>query len=125
VTDTSIEPDLAPKGDAIRDARGHLSAAFIAEVEKALAAGDAVRLRTLAGELHEADVGELIGALDVDERPKLIRLLGDDFDFAALTEIDDTVRAQILEGLPSTEVAEGVRDLESDDAVTILEDLHP
>jgi magnesium transporter len=109
----------------IRDARGNLSADFVAEVERALATNDAPRLRRAVGELHEADVGDLIGALRAYERPKLIRLLGHDFDFAVLTEIDDTVRAQIVEELRLTEVAEGVRDLESDDAVAILEDLHP
>lgn len=125
MTDASTGLDVAPKGETVRDARGNISAGFIAEVERALAANDAPRLQRIVGELHEADVGDLIGALKPNERPKLIRLLGDDFDFAVLTEIDDTVRAQILEALPSTEVAEGVRDLESDDAIAILEDLHP
>ncbi len=46
-----------------------------------------------------------------------------DFDYAVLTEVDDTVREQIIEALPNEAVAEGVRDLESDDAVYILEDL--
>ncbi|MGL4974556.1 MAG: magnesium transporter, partial [Bosea sp. (in: a-proteobacteria)] len=56
-------------------------------------------------------------------RPKLISLLGTDFDFAALTEVDDSVREDILEELPAETVAEGMRDLDSDDAVYILEDL--
>src|SRR5438477_4744317 len=49
--------------------------------------------------------------------------MGHDFDFSALTEIDDTVRDEILEELPAETVAEGVRELDSDDAVRILEDL--
>jgi magnesium transporter len=53
----------------------------------------------------------------------LIELLGRDFDFAALTEVDDTVRDDILEELETETVAEGMRDLDSDDAVYILEDL--
>ena len=64
-------------------------------------------------------------ALDPEERTALIRLLGDDFDFTALTELDETLRVQILEALPPKTVAEGVRELDSDDAVTILEDLEP
>jgi len=50
-------------------------------------------------------------------------LLGIDFDFTALTEVDDAVREEILDELPPQTVAEGVRDIESDDAVAILEDL--
>jgi len=49
--------------------------------------------------------------------------MGADFDFTVLTEVDDAVREDILEGLPPAAVAEGVRDLDSDDAVRILEDL--
>ena len=50
-------------------------------------------------------------------------MLGIDFDFSALTEVDDAVREEILDELPPQTVAEGVRDIESDDAVAILEDM--
>ena len=62
-------------------------------------------------------------ALEPEQRPALIGLLGDSFDFTALTELDEAVRVEILEELPTETVAEGVRDLDSDDAVYILEDL--
>ena len=81
---------------------------------------DAGLLRALVAELHESETGDLIEALDPDLRPQLIELLGTDFDFTALTEVDDTVREEILEELAET-VAEGVRELDSDDAVYILE----
>ena len=64
-----------------------------------------------------------IEALDPELRPRLVELMGRDFDFTALTEVDDTVREEILDELPSETVAEGVRELDSDDAVAILEDL--
>jgi len=49
--------------------------------------------------------------------------MGRDLDFTALTEVEDTVREQILGELPPGAVAEGVRELDSDDAVAILADL--
>jgi magnesium transporter len=49
--------------------------------------------------------------------------MGPDFDYSALTQVDDAVREEILEELPAEAVAEGVRELDSDDAVFILEDL--
>ena len=61
--------------------------------------------------------------LSIDDRPKLIEILGKDFDFTALTEVDDAVREEILEELQPETVAEGMRDLDSDDAVYILEDM--
>ena len=112
-------------GPTTHDEDGHLAAAFIADVRDAIGRPDAARLRTLVAELHEADLAALIEALDPEERTRLIRLLGDDFDFTALTELDETLRVQILEALPAKMVAEGVRDLDSDDAVTLLEDLEP
>jgi magnesium transporter len=56
-------------------------------------------------------------------RPRLVKLMGQDFDFSALTEVDAAVRDRILEELPAETVAEGVRELDSDDAVAILADL--
>jgi len=107
----------------LRDADGAIRPEYVAMVTAAIGGRDAGLLRALVGELHEADTGDLIEALDPDLRPKLIELMGKDFDFTALTEVDDAVREEILEELEPQTVAEGVRELDSDDAVYILEDL--
>jgi magnesium transporter len=107
----------------LRDEEGAIRSDYVERVVAAINAVDAVNLRELVGELHEADLGDLIEALEPDDRPRLVTLMGADFDFTALTEVDDAVREDILEELPSSTVAEGVRDLDSDDAVRILEDL--
>ena len=108
---------------ALREADGTLREEFVERVAQAIDASDTAQLRELVGDLHQADVGDLIQALDSDLRPRLVELMGDDFDFSALTEVDDTVREEILDELRTETVAEGVRDLDSDDAVAILEDL--
>lgn len=116
--------DATPEAETeIRDEEGRLAPAFVEQVAGAIGANDADVVRELTGDLHESDLGDLIETLDQEDRPKLVELLGKDFDFAALTEVDQTVRAQLLEELPPETVAEGVRELESDDAVYILEDL--
>jgi magnesium transporter len=92
-------------------------------VREAIERSDATTLQTLVGELHEADTGDLIEALDADLRPRFVELMGREFDFTALTEVEDAVREEILEELPPATVAEGMRDLDSDDAAHILEDL--
>ncbi len=114
---------VTPPPTAPRAADGSLRQEYLDQVVKALEAGDAPSLRELVGELHESDVGDVIEALDPEMRPRLIELMGADFDFTALTEVDDAVREEILEELPPETVAEGVRELDSDDAVAILEDL--
>ncbi len=112
-----------PQIPPVRDDRGRLSGELIDAVRDALAARDTSRLRTLAGELHESDTGDLIEALDADERTQFIEQLGAEFDFTTLTELEETTRVQVLENLHPEDVAEGVSELESDDAVFILEDL--
>src|SRR5437763_10474069 len=107
----------------LRDEDGAIRADYVERVARAVAAADSASLRELVGDLHEADVGDLIEALDPELRPRLVEVMGLDFDFSALTEVDDTVRDEILDELPTETVAEGVRDLDSDDAVAILEDL--
>jgi magnesium transporter len=107
----------------LRDDEGNIQPEFIEKIAAAIDAGDATTLRAMAGDLHEADSGDLIEALDPEHRVPLIKLMGADFDFTALTEVDDAVREDILDELPPETVAEGVRDLDSDDAVRILEDL--
>jgi magnesium transporter len=102
---------------------GEIRGEFVDEMVRRIEAGDANFLREVVGELHEADLGDLIAALPPDVRVPLVELTGADFDFSALNEVDDTVREEILEELEPETVAEGVRELESDDAVELLEGL--
>ena len=107
----------------MRDDDGAINAKFVAQVARAIDAADVAKLRLLVGDLHESDVGAVLEALEADKRPRLVELLGIHFDFTALTEVDDAVREEILEELLPRTVAEGVRDIETDDAVAILEDM--
>ena len=108
----------------VRDEDGAFRPDFLARVTDAIAAEDRPALKQAIEGLHEADLGDLIEALESeDDRPRLIELLGKDFDFTALTELDETIRVQILLALKPWIVADGIRDLDSDDAVYILEDL--
>lgn len=106
-----------------RDDEGHLNATFLEAVEAAIAAEDRVALEQLTEGLHEVDVAELLTALPQELRLGFIELLGDEFDYVALTELDEAIRLQILESLPPATVANGLAALDSDDAVYILEDL--
>lgn len=116
--DAGREPD-------IRNEDGDIRPEALAAIRAAIKAEDPKALIALAGDLYEADLGDVIEALDPEERPRLVALMGADFDYAALTEVEDTVREELLEEIPNEQIAEGVRDLDSDDAVYILEDLEP
>src|ERR1043165_5673948 len=124
------ETDTAPPAEAsvlerlpMRNEEGEIRPEFIEEITRCIRADDATFLREVVAELHEADLGDLIEALEPDDRVSLVELTGADFHFSALNEVDDTVREEILEELEPEPVAEGGRELESDDAVELLESL--
>lgn len=105
------------------DDDGRISRDFLEAVEEAIVHNDASRMRSLTVDLHDADLADLLEVLSADDRSELIAVLGKDFDFSVLTEVDDSIRLRVLEDMEPEEVAEGVRELESDDAVYLLEDL--
>ncbi len=122
--------DVAHSADApvlerlpMRDENGEIRREFAEDISRAIRVADATSLRAIVAELHEADLGDLIAALEPDDRVSLVELTGTDFDFSALNEVDGAVREEILEELEPETVAEGVRELESDDAVELLESL--
>ncbi len=114
------EDDLIPE---IREEDDSLSKDFVGLIREALERDDTDLVREATVDLHEADLADLIEALAPDDQTKLIQVLGADFDFATLTELDEAVRVRILEEMPPEAVAKGVSELDSDDAVYILEDL--
>jgi magnesium transporter len=123
MTESALAERELQDGTDFRLADDSVNAAFVELVTGAIIARDAAMLKSICAPLHEADLGALIEELNSDDRPRLIELMGADFDYAALTEVDDAVREEILDELPNEAIAEGVRDLETDDAVYILEDL--
>jgi magnesium transporter len=108
---------------AMRHEDGEIRREFVEEIARAIHGAETPFLREVVAELHEADLGDLIAALEPDDRVSLVELTGTDFDFSALNEVDDSVREEILEELEPETVAEGVRELQSDDAVELLEGL--
>ena len=116
-------PDgVAPEPLEFRDEQGGINPASVSVITEAI---EASRRSACATSSRTSTNPSRRSARSPRARaaPRLIELLGRDFDFAALTEVDEAVREEILEELETATVAEGVRDLDSDDAITILESL--
>ena len=118
---SDVEERACP--DVPHDDEGRLRPAYVAAVRDAIAERDHDTLVRLTGDLHESDLAALIEAIEPDLRSNLIAILGPDFDFSALTEVDENIRETLLDALPNAAVALYVQDLESDDAVALLETL--
>lgn len=108
---------------SIYDDNGALRSSFVAHIGAAIADRDTLTLNRDVGALHESEVGDLLETLSADQRHALVGLMGKDFDFSALTEVDEAIRLDIVESMPDEQIAQAVQELDSDDAVYILEDL--
>ncbi|MDX8439244.1 magnesium transporter [Mesorhizobium australafricanum] len=102
---------------------GAVLAAFLARIGAAIADRDTITLKREVDDLHQSELGDVLEALHPEQRRALVELLGSDFDFSALTEVDEAIRMDIVDNLPNAQIAQAVQELDSDDAVYILEDL--
>ena len=115
--------DERQERETIYAASGALDRDFVDEVRQDIERADAAALRELIEPLHDSETGDVLEALDEDERNRFVELLGEEFDFTALREVDDGVREQIVDNLEPAQIAEGLSEIASDDAVFILEDM--
>ena len=123
MTEQDTQPAAAANQPELFDEKGRLSKAWLFDLRRFISKGDAFETQRLLAELHAADIGDVLEALGLEERIALINLLGEQFDYSALVEIDEPVRAELMEQIPNAEIARGVSGIDSDDAVFILEDM--
>jgi magnesium transporter len=97
------------------------------EVEKAVARAIAEdngrRLYRLIRPLHPADFADLIERYSGDHRRLLVTVVGRFFDPDILTELDETVREEIIPYLGDEILVNAVTALATDDAVEVLGEL--
>ena len=74
-------PEAEVEDDGIYDADGVVSARFLAHIGAAIADRDTLTLSRDIGDLHQSELGDLLEALQPEQRRALVRLMGDDFDF--------------------------------------------
>ncbi len=95
----------------------------VARIIHALDTGDRALLREQMDPLHPADIADLLEQVNAFDRRRLIELYGDEFDGDILTELDESLREEVIELLSPEVLAEAVRELDSDDVVDLVEDL--
>lgn len=92
-------------------------------VGDAMADGDPETVLRIIDDLHYADVADLLERLSREERGQFIDVVRDQFDPEVLAELDDTVRDEVVGHLGVREVASALSELDSDDAVEVLEEM--
>ena len=92
-------------------------------VRTALDERDSMALDDLLEPLHGADIADILEQITELERATLIELWSGNIDGEILSELDESLREEILAALPAEDVADAVRELDTDDVVDLIENL--
>ncbi len=124
IADTVIDPEIADAPmPAPLDEDDRLTRDFVDGVLDAVEAGDNDEAYRLVEPLHEADIADLLELTPRERRGEIAIALGDLLTAEVLAEVNDYVREDIIDALPAAVVADFAGQLETDDAVAIIEDL--
>lgn len=120
---THPAPDSAEVRDTRLDEDDRLKPAFVSAVLDAVEDQDAETARALVGPLHPADIADLFELTPSDQRSALVQVIGDLVTAEVLSELNDYVREDLIDALRPEQVAEFASELDTDDAVAIIEDM--
>ncbi|SLN41942.1 Magnesium transporter MgtE [Roseovarius gaetbuli] len=95
----------------------------VARIIEAVDTGDRDLLLSEMEPLHAADIADLLEQINSGDRRALIALYGREFDGDILSELDESIREEVIGLLTPEVLADAVRDLDSDDVVDLVEDL--
>ena len=93
------------------------------DIVAALEAGDVDKVRELVEPLHYSDAADLLEHLSADERQLFLEISQGSLDPEIFLELDETVRDDVVDQLGVEYVAAAVTELETDDAITVVEEL--
>ncbi|WP_119462801.1 magnesium transporter [Rhodospirillaceae bacterium SYSU D60014] len=100
-----------------------VSSECVRATRDALETEDAARVQELIEPLHPADLADLLERLSSDERERFIAATRHRIEPETLSHLDERVREEVIELLGPQRIAAALSELDSDDAVDLLEDL--
>ncbi|MFN3434801.1 MAG: magnesium transporter [Sphingomonas sp.] len=122
MSETELPEAPAPEQDEL-DEDDRLRPEFVDAVLDAVGAGDDEAARALVEPLHPADIADLFELTPHEDRAALAKALKDLLDADVFAEMNDYVREDLIDALTPTEVADLASELDTDDAVAIIEDM--
>ena len=109
--DTPLDDEFTPVSESI------------GRIIEAVDDGDQAALDQLLEPMHAADIADVIEQLSPARRRAFLSLYSGEIDGEILSEIDESIREEVVDLLPPEIVAEAVREMDNDDVVDLLEDL--
>ena len=96
---------------------------FIKIIEEKIKVSDSQFIDNSLKELHPSDSADIIENLSIENRSKLIELEGFNIEPEIFVELNESIQSEILLLLSINSIANLLKKLESDDAITILENI--
>ena len=115
------EEAVAPESQLDEDDR--LKPEFVSAVLDAVDAGNDEAAHMLVAPLHPADIADLIELVPSERRADVVTAISDLIDGDVLAEMNDWVREALVDALEPHQVANLAAELDTDDAVAIIEDM--
>lgn len=94
---------------------------LISDVLLAVNAGEGPVVGALLDPLHPADVAHLLEQIDTRERRELLAVWPGGLEGDVLSELNESLREEVIQLLAPAELFDAVRNLESDDVVDLVE----
>ncbi len=96
---------------------------LVRAIKCALAGDRRAEVRNLLEPLHPADIADLAVVLGREGRRRLVVVLGDDLDVETLIDLEGSVLADLLAVMSPHAVASAISELDTDEAVHLLEEM--
>ena len=108
---------------ASEDVSTHLPDEQIREIIDAARSQDSDTVYAALDDLSPADAAELLSKIKEDDRKELLAMYGEALDPHIYTEMDPELLRSVLSSMPAAYVAHIISNLESDDALLLIETL--
>ena len=96
---------------------------YIRVVTSKIANNDAQFITNSFNEMHPADAADIIEHLSEEDRESLIKLNNFNIDPEVFVELNESIQSEIITYLSSESIGTILKNLESDDAIKILENV--
>ncbi len=107
------------------DIKYHLPDEQIREIVDAARLQDSDTVHAVLDELSIADSAELLSKIKEEDRQELLSMYSDALDPAIFAEMDPELSRIYLSAMPASRIAQMISELESDDALLLIENLAP
>ena len=122
MSETELNPEAEIEPTQL-DEDDRLKPAFVRAVLDAVEDNRPGEARELVEPLHPADIADLFELTPADERAGLAKAIADLLDGEVFAEMNDYVREDLIDALEPHQVADIASELDTDDAVAIIEDM--